>query len=116
VDLDEDEEMDSSSEETESEELSEAETDDEMESGRDMEEKFNEDSDGANDEGDSPEALQALGKYIDNLEYASSTKKRKASDMKDDLPQPPPQRRRILKEQTQAGTEGEFASFRHSSE
>jgi hypothetical protein len=114
VDLDEDEEMDRSSEEGGSgEELSE---DDEMGDGHDMEAKTDEDSDGANDEEDSQEALQALGKYIDNLEYASSTKKRKASDVKDDLPQPPPQRRRILKEQTQAGTEGEFASFRHSSE
>jgi hypothetical protein len=115
VDLDEDEEMEDSEGAESGEGLSEAETDEDMENGHGTEEDSDrEDSDGG--DGDSPEALQALGEYINNLEYASSTKKRKASDMKDDLPQPPQQRRRILKEQTQPGTEGEFASFRHLSE
>lgn len=120
VDLneDEDEEMDDSSEETESDdELPSAiHSQEENDTGVRFkdDESNSEDGDEGMDEDGSPEALQALGKYIQSMEYTESPKKRKASDL-DELPQPPQQRRRLLKEQTQPGTEGEFASFRNSS-
>lgn len=108
VDLNEDDEMSDSSDEVESDEEPSGELEDEEMSG------INEGP--QQDEEDSQEALQTLEKYINELDYSTSNKKRKASEMNDENPQPLTQRRRILKEQTQPGTEGEFASFRNTSE
>ena len=122
MNLDEDEDMDDSSDDTESgDEASAADDDDEMGGRIDTKDQSSdEDSDRVdNEDGDlnqSSKALQALEEHIQNMEYTKPTQKRKASDLDDDSSQPPQQRRRILQEQTQAGTEGEFAAFKHSSE
>jgi U3 small nucleolar RNA-associated protein 14 len=62
----------------------------------------------SNEEDEPPEALQALESYINDLEIKTPSFKRKASEMGEEAPEPPRQKRRILKEKTEAGMEGEF--------
>lgn len=62
------------------------------------------------DEEEPQEALEALENYISGLEVKSSSTKRKAPELDDEISAPPRQKRRILKEKTEAGVEGEFVS------
>ncbi|KAG8832010.1 hypothetical protein FRC17_002229 [Serendipita sp. 399] len=63
---------------------------------------------------DSDGALEALEGYIAKITPKSVPEKRKASEMDDPTSEPPRQKRRTIREQTQAGTEGEFAPSRQS--
>jgi U3 small nucleolar RNA-associated protein 14 len=62
----------------------------------------------SNEEDEPQEALQALESYINGLEIKTPSLKRKASEMGEEVLEPPRQKRRILKERTEAGVEGEF--------
>lgn len=107
IDLNEDE---SEEEEDESEE----EEDDVMDTHDQNENDDSEASDDAadlqssNEEDEPQEALQALESYINGLETKSPSFKRKASEMGEEVPGPPRQKRRILKEKTEVGVEGDF--------
>jgi U3 small nucleolar RNA-associated protein 14 len=70
------------------------------------------------DEEENEDALEALKGYIQNLEVdQTSGTKRKASELEESTESSPPkQKRRILKERTQPGEEGEFLASRGTGE
>lgn len=65
----------------------------------------------SNEEDEPQEALQALESYINDLEIKGPSFKRKAAEMGEEVPEPPRQKRRMLKERTEVGVEGEFVPY-----
>lgn len=102
IDLD---EHDSESDEGEAEGGSEE--DDEGQS--DSEAMVAEDDENNSEDDPDDEALDRLGALIGTMVTTAQSVKRSASQIEEAEGEPPRQKRRILKEQTQAGIEGEFA-------
>ncbi|KAG8789118.1 hypothetical protein FRC15_011686 [Serendipita sp. 397] len=121
VNLDEDEEMeesedheDTNSTDEQMEKESEVDQDTEQESELSGRAPLENDLDllPSEDEQDAEGALMALEGYIANITSKFGSEKRKASEMDDPSSEPPRQKRRVIREQTQAGIEGEFAPSR----